>query len=202
MESLINFKRNAINSIIIYTALVLLIVVSLSSCSGNPKTEDSKDMAEKNNDVKFENTDKEKDAQFLVDAAEINLEEIRFGKFAKENAMSVDTRELAKMMVEEHTKCLNDLRVLADKKSVTIPAVISTKGEEAYQQLIDRAGADFDKKYCNMMVDWHKNAIAKFEKESKDGNDADIKAWASETLPALHKHLDHAQNCQKSCNKM
>src|SRR6185312_5952509 len=188
MESLINFKRNAINSIIIYTALVLLIVVSLSSCSGNPKTEDSKDMAEKNNDVKFENTDKEKDAQFLVDAAEINLEEIRFGKFAKENAMSVDTRELAKMMVEEHTKCLNDLRVLADKKSVTIPAVISTKGEEAYQQLIDRAGADFDKKYCNMMVDGHKNAIAKFEKESKDGNDADIKAWASETLPALHKH--------------
>ncbi len=202
MESLINFKRNAINSIIIYSVLLLLVVFSFSSCN-NPKTEDSKSMAEESNAAKFNETaDREKDAQFLVDAAEINLEEIKCGKFAEQNAISADTRELAKMMVTEHTKCLSDLKALADKKSITIPAVISTKGEEDYEKLIDRAGGDFDRNYCDMMVDGHKGAIAKFEKESADGSDVDIRTWATETLPALRKHLDHALNCQKSCAKM
>jgi putative membrane protein len=201
LVNLMDFKRNAINTAFVYTTMLLLVIFSLSSCN-NPKTEDSKDMAEKSNTAQNESADKEKDAQFLVDAAEINLEEIKCGKFAEQNAMSADTRDLGKMMVTEHTKCLSDLKALADKKSIMIPAVISTKGEEDYEKLIDRAGADFDKNYCDMMVDGHKGAIAKFEKESIDGSDPDIRAWASETLPALRKHLDHFLNCQKSCAKL
>ena len=202
IENLISFKRNAINTVVIYSTLLLLIVLVLSSCNNNSKLQDSKDMAEKSNEAKYENADKEKDAQFLVNAAEINLEEIKYGKFAEENATSANTKELGKMMVIDHTKCLSDLKALADRKDITLPTVLSTKGEDAYQQLIDRVGIDFDKKYCNMMVDGHKDAISKFEKESVDGSDADIRTWASETLPSLRRHLEHALNCQKSCGKM
>ena len=202
MKSLASFKRNAINSLVVYVSTLLLLVFFISSCNNKQKMEDSKDMAEKSNDSRFENSDKEKDAQFLVDAAEINLEEIKLGKFAQENATSAETRELGKMMVAEHTKSWNDLKSLAEKKSITVPSVISTKGEDAYEKLIDKVGNDFDKKYCDMMVDGHKEAITKFEKESADGSDTDIRIWASETLPALRKHLDHSVMCQKSCNKM
>ncbi len=37
----------------------------------------------------------------------------------------------------------------------------------------------FDKAYCGMMVDTHKDAIALFEKGSAEVNDTDVKAWAA-----------------------
>ena len=49
----------------------------------------------------------------------------------------------------------------------------------------------------DMMVKGHKDAISKFEKASKDCDDADIRAWALATLPALRTHLDHSLTCQK-----
>ncbi|HKC69780.1 MAG TPA: DUF4142 domain-containing protein [Bacteroidia bacterium] len=199
-KHLVNFKRNAISTAVIYNALLLVLI--LSSCNSHPKADDSKEKAETSNEAKFENTGKEKDAEFLVEAAEINLEEIKCGKFAEENASSADAKDLARMMVADHTKCLNDLKALAEKKSITIPTVLSAKGEDAYEKLINMAGMDFDKKYFSMMVDGHKGAISKFEKASTDCNDPDIRAWASETLPALHNHLEHAITCQHSCNKM
>ena len=53
-----------------------------------------------------------------------------------------------------------------------------------------------------MMVEGHKAAISKFEKESKDATDPGIRAWAASMLTALRTHLDSAITCQKECQKM
>jgi putative membrane protein len=195
MKQLKNFKRNAINTVFIYT-LLLSIIIIISSCGSNQKTDDTKDATDNNN------TAEKRDEQFLVDAAGINLEEIKLSQLAQQNSMAPDVKEMAKMMETEHTTCLNDLKALAEKKSITIPTSITKEGEDAYQKLMNISGTEFDKKYCDMMVDGHKNAISEFEKTSTDSNDPDIRTWASETLPALRKHLDHALNCQKNCTKM
>jgi putative membrane protein len=44
-----------------------------------------------------------------------------------------------------------------------------------------------------MMVDDHQEDVDKFEKCSKDGQDADLKAFATKTLPVLRAHLDSAK---------
>ncbi len=173
--------------------------MSVSSCKNN-KPEDAKDVAEEHNDAKF---DKNKDdAQFLVNAAEINLEEIQLAELAEHNSNVTEVKNLGKMMEEEHSKCLSDLAGLAKKKSITIPTSATEKAQNTYKDLSKKTGLDFDKKYCDMMVSGHKDAIALFEKASTESVDADIKEWALATLPTLRTHLDHAITCQKVCDKI
>jgi putative membrane protein len=46
------------------------------------------------------------------------------------------------------------------------------------------------------MVADHKDAIKEFQKAAQNADDADIKAFASNTLPTLQEHLRMAQETQ------
>ena len=182
-----------------FVALVFL-VASCNNTSQKPK--DTKDVAEEHNEAKFDNNNQEKDAQFLVNAAEINLEEIQLGQLALQKGTTTHVKELGKMMVATHTKSQNDLTALAKTKMITIPTSPTENAQEAYNKLNEKSGNDFDKAYADMMVSGHKDAISSFEKASTDGNDADIKNWATVSLPDLRKHLDHSIDCQNKCNNI
>jgi len=145
---------------------------------------------------------KEKDAQFLAKAAEINLEEIELGQLAQQKSTMTDVKELGKMMETDHHQSMNELIALADKKTIILPTSPTREAQEAYTKLAHKSEATFDRSYCDRMVNGHKEAIALFEKESKESNDADIRKWATETLPHLHIHLEHALACQSKCEKM
>jgi Domain of unknown function (DUF4142) len=44
------------------------------------------------------------------------------------------------------------------------------------------------------MVSDHKEDVAAFRRESSNGQDADVKEFATQTLPTLEDHLKEAQN--------
>ena len=48
-----------------------------------------------------------------------------------------------------------------------------------------------------MQVDAHKDAVNLFERYAKGGDNADLKAWAAKTLPALQAHLKMAEEFKK-----
>ena len=189
-------------------ALIMALTVTLFSCNEQrpeeKRSEDTKEVAKEQNEVKFEDDkDKEKDAKFLVNAAEINLEEIELGHLATEAAKLTDVKALGKMMETAHKKGMADLTALAGKKSITIPQAPTDKAKDAYRKLSDKSGSiKFDKEFCDMMVDGHKKAIEAFEKASTDANDPDIREWAMATLPELRMHLEHATKCQDMVKKM
>lgn len=162
--------------------------------SAMTNTTDPKDVAEEHNDAKF-HKDAEKDAQFMVDAAEINLNEIKLGNLVQTKSASKQIKDLGKMMVTDHTKNLEELKKLASSKNVTLPESVTEKGMDEYNKLNEKTGRDFDKKYAEMMVDGHKEAIKKFEKCEEDCTDSQLKNWAIKTLPALRSHLDHSMSC-------
>ena len=184
------------------TTVIMAVVISLSACSDNkPKVEDTKVVAEEHNDAKFENKNDEKDAQFLVKAAEINLEEIELGKLVQQTSKMPRVIELAAMMEKQHTQAMGELTNLAAKKTITIPTSLTQSGKDAYNKLNTKTGKDFNKQYCEMMVNGHKDAITMFDKASTESIDKDIKAWAIAMLPVLRTHLDHAITCQEKCEK-
>lgn len=183
-----------------YAAFVMCAFTAVS-CGGN-KTEDPKDIAEEQNEERFDDRRSEKDAQFLVEAAEINLEEIELGKLAQQKGTFADVKDLGKMMEEEHTTALNDLKTLAENESVVIPTELTENGREAYDKLSGKTGKDFDKAYCDMMVDGHENAIDKFEDAASNSDDEDIRNWASSMLPSLRTHLEHSKACLEKCKNM
>ena len=200
MEKLIQILKARVLELTFASASLIIVLTTLPSCN-NSKPEDTKEVAEEHNDAKFDNA-KEDDAKFLVSAAEINLEEINLGQLAQNNSMNADVKSLGKMMETEHTKELSDLQALAAKKQITIPTALTDDGMSASKKLMEMKASKFDKEYCDMMVNGHKDAISKFEKASTDATDADIRNWASSMLPALRTHLDHSLTCQSKCDKM
>jgi putative membrane protein len=59
------------------------------------------------------------------------------------------------------------------------------------------SGSAFDKHYMKMMVDDHKKTIDKFQSQSSNGTDEQLRSWASKTLPVLQMHHDSAQAVNK-----
>ena len=131
------------------------------------------------------------DKNFVMEAASGGMMEVELGKIAQSNASSAKVKEFGKMMVTDHTKANNELKAVAAKNNITVPPAPAEKEQSHIDELKGKKGADFDKAYVDMMVDDHKTDISKFEDEAKNGTDADVKAFATKTLPVLNKHLDH-----------
>ncbi len=144
----------------------------------------------------------EPDAQFLKEAADVNMEEIKLGELAQKNTTTPEIIALGKMMFDEHTKSLMEVKELAEKKHISLPNETNPTAEGDYQKLVDKKNHDFDKNYTDLMVTGHKQTIDKFENESRKGQDDDIKKWAAATLPVLNIHLSHSITSKEKCESM
>jgi putative membrane protein len=129
----------------------------------------------------------DKDKSFIQDAAKDGMMEVEMGKMGQKQAKNAEVKKFATRMVTDHSKANTQLKALAKKKGVTLDAAAST-------HKID--DANFDKDYMDQMVKDHEKDIKEFEEEAKDGSDADVKAWANQTLPTLKKHLELAKEIQ------
>ena len=189
------------------TKFNLIITVGLFSASllsyaqtNNKYDKDRKnDGNHKNDMVLVEKVDK--DYQFVVDAAESSMLEIQLGELAQTNGSSSLVKEFGKTMVDDHTKVKAELKNLAEKKKFVIATKLGDKCQKKYNDLSQKKGADFDKEYMDMMVKGHKDAIDKFEDESKDGKDAGIKSWASSKISTLKHHLQMAESTKDVVKK-
>lgn len=192
-------KSNYIKAAMLQGTLIATLFV-IPSC-GSDQQEDSIEVAEEQNDAKFNDDAMEEDAEFLVNASEVNLEGVLLGQLAQKNGKSTHVRALGKMMEDGHAKSQKNLVLLAKRKMVTIPSSPSDDSQDAYSELNNASGKDFDKAYADMMVEGHKEAIDMYSRASTDGDDTEIKNWATMELPELRKHLDHSIECQKQCAK-
>ncbi len=127
---------------------------------------------------------KHRDHEFVQDAAVSGMEEVSISKIAVDRAQNPDVKAFAEMMVTDHTGANSELTSLASTKMEPLPA--DKTNVEKWSQ---RSTKDFDQEYIDKMVRDHKKAVELFEKESKNGTDADLKAFADKTLPTLRSHL-------------
>lgn len=166
-------------------------------------TDTSTDASSSNSQVIGSGTDTSmaEDREFVMEAASGGLMEVALGKLAATNAASAQVKEFGRMMVADHTKANAELKAVAAKKDITISASPIEKHQKHIDELKGKKGADFDKAYVELMVDDHKEDIDHFEDETTEGKDADVKAFASKTLPVLKKHLEHIQKIQDGLKK-
>ena len=174
----------------------------VASCKNNQESEDPKEVSEEHNEAKFDNNKQENNAQFLVDATELNMEGIQLGQLAQQKGTNVHVKELGKMMEDAHIKLQKDLTLLSKSKMITIPSAPTDDVKDNYTKLNEKSGKDFDKAYADLMVNKHKDAIQDFEEAATETKDAEIKNWATATLAELRNHLDHSIECQKKCEKI
>lgn len=168
------------------------------SCGSKEGGHDSARSARDQNEEKFESNKAKEDAAFAVEAANGGLLEVQLGTLAVTKASSPRVKQFGQMMVEDHTEVNNELKALAQRKNITLPTVMGDKHQRKYDNFAEKSGSDFDKAYMDLMVEDHKEDIRKFEEQAKDGNDPELKAWASAKLPTLQQHLREAEQIQES----
>jgi putative membrane protein len=181
---------------ILMAAAVVTTAVTFTACNTN-KTEDSKEVAEDQNEAKLDTTALEDDSEFAVAAADGGLMEVKLGELAKTNAASADVKKFGEMMVTDHSKASDELKALATRKNITLPAALSDDKQKKYDDLAQKKGKEFDKAYISFMVDDHKEDISEFEEAAKEAKDPDVKAWAEGKLPTLKHHLEAAEALNK-----
>lgn len=138
------------------------------------------------------------DQEFAKGAAGDGMLEVRLGQLAQAKGSTNVVKELGKMMEKDHSKANEELKALASRKNIVLPSALNEKQQEKYDKLAAKEGKDFDKAYSECMVDAHKEAIDKFEKESKKGDDTELKNWATTTLPTLKHHKEMSESTNKS----
>lgn len=179
-----------------YGAMILILLMSVSC--GKNNSADSKEMAEEENEDKFDKGDATDDAEFAVKAADGGMLEVQLGELALKNATSPQVKEFAKQMVDDHGKGNAQLKELAGQKGISLPTVLSDKHQKKVDELSTKTGVEFDKAYADLMVKDHKADVDEFRKQSEKGSDPELKAWAGETLPMLEHHLQMAEGNLKS----
>ena len=75
--------------------------------------------------------------KFIEDAGKGGMMEVDLGNMAINNASSQAVKDFGKMMVDDHTKLNNELKDLADKKNVQIPATVSEKQQKEMDQILN-----------------------------------------------------------------
>lgn len=172
---------------------------AMVACAENEK--DPKDVAEEHNEAKFDKV-AEFDAQSVVNAYSSGLKEIRMADTAMVYATTPQIKALAQMLSETHKKLNAQLKDLADKKQITLPANITQSEADDIAKTRDKKRIEFDKDYASEMVSKHRDAISMYEKCAADCTDNDIKSWFASTLPELRSHLDMAMNAEAKIKAM
>jgi putative membrane protein len=73
--------------------------------------------------------------------------------------------------------------------SIDVPTEMDAQHQQIAETLAKLQGANFDRAYIRQMVEDHEKAVKLFSQEAQEGQDADLKAFAAETLPTLQEHL-------------
>jgi putative membrane protein len=168
----------------------LSLFLTLSVFSSQAQQMDLVQQATLINQKKAENELVDADiAEFLVKSADSRMMGNWQGKLAVERGTTTDIKEYGRLMVKDQQMLLKEIKQIAAKLSITLPADISDNKEDGQDQLLEKTGIDFDKKFVKMMVIDHERDIKLFEKAS-ECKDRNVRAFAQTYLPMIQSHLD------------
>ncbi|MBS7565936.1 DUF4142 domain-containing protein [Mucilaginibacter sp. Bleaf8] len=138
------------------------------------------------------------DSKFAVEAANGGMAEVELAKLAETKATNPKVKEFAAMMIKDHTKANTELMDLAKTKNITLPTTVGADQQKVMDDLSKKSGAEFDKGYVDAMVTDHDKDVKLFEKASTDAKDAELKSFATKTLPVLKMHKENIDALQKN----
>ena len=137
------------------------------------------------------------DQRFMTMAAKADMTEAHEGQMAEHQGRRADVKGFARTLVQDHTESYEHITELAAKTGVSIPKGIDAGKIRAIQQLVHLKGVRFDRVFTKEEIAAHRQAIAAFKREAAQGQDADVKAYASQMIPVLEKQLHLAEECMK-----
>ncbi|MDX6406531.1 MAG: putative rane protein [Blastocatellia bacterium] len=135
--------------------------------------------------------------KFAANAAQGGMMEVELGRLALQHAGDASVRSFGQRMVTDHTAANAELKGVAARKNIQLPADVSSDQKSMIDKLSKLSGAEFDKEYISDMVKDHETDVKDFQNQASEGSDPDVKAFAGKTLPTLQSHLQMARDTAK-----
>lgn len=136
---------------------------------------------------------------FTTTAASGGMMEVEAAQVAQKSGSSKEVKDLATTILNDHNKANAELKRIAQGKNITVPTSMMPEHQSHLDMLRAKTGAEFDRAYLEMMDQDHAKDIEMFRQASTTLTDAELKAFATKTLPVLQKHHERVKAAR---NKM
>jgi putative membrane protein len=140
------------------------------------------------------------DAEFMMSAAHSDQNEIQQSKMALAKGVTGMAKDMANRMIADHTKSTAELKVIAAKKGVKLPADMDAEHKAMAPAMEKLSGKEFETKYMSQMVTDHQKTANTMAAHQKMTKDTDLQGFITKTLPVVESHL--AMASQGSSMKM
>lgn len=172
----------------------VLLTASLLLCAGGALAQSATESTGVNSALGVAPTTED----FIMEASASDVFEIESSKLALQKGNDA-TKAFAQQMVTDHEKTTAELKALVASGKVqgNPVATLTEDFKEEIDELAKLDGDEFNEEYIDDQVEAHEDAVDLFKRYAEEGENADLKAWAGKTLPALEHHYQMAQDLDK-----
>jgi putative membrane protein len=105
-------------------------------------------------------------------------------------------KTFAQREVNDHTKFTGEVKgmVNSGKVHASVPIGLDSEHQQMLDQLEKLSGKQFDQAYNRDEVQNHENMGTLLLRYAQNGDNSDLKQWASKVLPEVRQHLTNAEN--------
>lgn len=136
--------------------------------------------------------DEERD--MFEDLVHASLAEIETGRLALDKTQNPQVRSFAQQMIDDHTKALQEMQQLGQKKQMTVPSETDFQHKAIATALRLLTGEAFDKQYIRQVgVNDHRRTVDLLTRMQQTARDPELKAHAAKMLPIVQRHLAMAR---------
>jgi len=142
------------------------------------------------------------DKDFLLNAEQSEARQLSMSKVALDRAHGSDVQAYAHMVVDNHTRTLQQLRDLMNKKGASQPGSVTEANAEGEYRLDSASGTDaFDHEYISLMAAETEQTLGRFKQAAETADDREVRAYASAVLPVIEKEQRKAADLEKKLSK-
>ncbi len=133
------------------------------------------------------------DQMFINAAAASDAGEVQSSQLAGTKGHNPRIKKFAADMVAAHTQLSQQLSTIAQSKGVTPDPTPTPMAQDMMTKLNADPARAFDRDYVRGQIAAHQAAVKVYQDEIANGQDADLKAYATSTLPTIQQHLKAAR---------
>jgi putative membrane protein len=134
-----------------------------------------------------------RDRDFMMKAAQTNMLLEQLAGLADMNAQSEQVKDLARHVRDEAKDANDKLKELASKSNITLPQSLDKEHQRIYNSLASLSGSLFDKAFAQTQLQLHDQAVQLFQDESQNGQNREVRDFASSSLDPLKRHQQEAR---------
>ncbi|UNO44376.1 DUF4142 domain-containing protein [Streptomyces sp. MST-110588] len=133
----------------------------------------------------------DQDATFVKAVHQGNLAEIAAGQDARHNATTSCVKTVGKALVRDHGKLDADLKALAHKLGIALPASPTEEQKQELAAAQSKANTSaYDAAWLKTQDAAHTKTLALIDDELKAGKNTEVQAAARAARPVVSAHLD------------